>query len=258
MTFCFAVLFALGCGRGTHPSVPPDAQLLSLSEQLLLLVRIEEDTDSIAQLLENLPFSALLEGLSDDRARMTFWINIYNAWYQILAKRQDIDRSEIFSKKYIPVAGTTLSLDDIEHGILRRYRWKYGLGYLPKPFTPKHIRKLSVSEPDCRIHFALNCGAKSCPPISFYTYDTLEEDLEFATVSFLTAETEIDDAARVVYTSSILQWYKGDFGGKKGIIALLSQYLERDLRGYAIHYKAYDWSDDLMNFSEDPFDNKED
>lgn len=41
-----------------------------------------------------------------------------------------------------------------------------------------------VEEVDKRIHFALNCGAKSCPPIKLFTPDTLEEGLQSAAAAF--------------------------------------------------------------------------
>ena len=66
--------------------------------------------------------------------------------------------------------GLVLSLDEIEHGILRCDR--------PHPATGKRLLAqgrtdldptvLSVGQFDCRIHFALNCGARSCPAVRFY------------------------------------------------------------------------------------------
>ncbi len=230
----------------------PDHHLLFLSEELLLSVRTESPTDSLEAVFAGMSFAELRDGLSDDKARNVFWINLYNAWYQILALRDDVDKDNIFTAKLIPVAGETFSLDAIEHGILRRHRWKYGLGFLPRPFTPRAVRQLSVQQLDYRIHFALNCGARSCPPIAFYSYDSIDEQLDLAARAFLSSETEIDDAAREVHTSRILQWFIGDFGGKRGVREVLAKYLDRDLQGFAIHYKEYDWGEDLMNFvSED-------
>jgi hypothetical protein len=190
----------------------------------------------------------LISDLSNDAARKTFWINLYNAYYQVLAIREKKTNPGIYKEKLIPVAGHSFSLDDIEHGILRKYRWKYSMGYLPQFLPPKLIKRLAVSKIDYRIHFTLNCGAKSCPPIAFYEYEKLEPQLEVAMKSFLGSETDIDTIKKVVFTSKILQWFKGDFGGSKGIRSLLSKVLNRDFAGYSIKFKNYDWSALLKNY----------
>ena len=123
------------------------------------------------------------------------------------------------------------------------------MGYLPQLFPSKLIKQLSVSKIDYRIHFALNCGAKSCPPIAFYKYEKLEQQLPIATKSFLHSETGVDTVKKVVYTSKILQWFKGDFGGKEGIRSLLSKVLNQDFTGYEIQFKDYDWSAHLKNYT---------
>ena len=73
--------------------------------------------------------------------------------------------------------GLILSLDDIEHGILRRYRQKYSLGYLPQFWVNNTIKKLAVHEMDNRIHCALSCGAVSCPAIAFYDAENIDAQL---------------------------------------------------------------------------------
>jgi len=70
-----------------------------------------------------------------------------------------------------------------------------------------------------------------------------------AATLFLTSETEIDETKKVVKTNMILYWYKGDFGGTKGIRTILSNYLGKDISGYAIQFKKYDWSTHLKNFT---------
>ena len=123
------------------------------------------------------------------------------------------------------------------------------MGYLPQFLPSKLIKRLAVSKIDYRIHFTLNCGAKSCPPIAFYEYEKLESQLQKATKSFLSSDTDIDTMNKKVYVSKILQWFKGDFGGKKGIRSLISKVLGRDFAGYAIQFKEYDWSAHLKNYS---------
>ena len=233
----------------TASAAPPDQNILHLSEKLLYSVKTEAATDSLETALASLKMDDVITGLSNDTARKTFWINIYNAWYQILFIREKKTKPKIFTDKSILIAGHSFSLDDIEHGILRKYRWKYSMGYLPQLFPSKLIKQLSVSKIDYRIHFALNCGAKSCPPIAFYKYEKLEQQLPIATKSFLHSETGVDTVKKVVYTSKILQWFKGDFGGKEGIRSLLSKVLNQDFTGYEIQFKEYDWSAYLKNYS---------
>jgi hypothetical protein len=55
----------------------------------------------------------------------------------------------------------------------------------------------------------------------------------------------------VVYTSKILSWYRGDFRKTGGVRSFLSNILQKDLSGYKIKYKEYDWSLQLNNYGED-------
>lgn len=233
----------------TTSEAPPDQTILKLSEKLLYAVKTESATDSLEKVLASLNMDNLITGLSNDAARKTFWINIYNSYYQLLAIREKKTNPRIYKEKLIPVAGHSFSLDDIEHGILRKYRWKYSMGYLPQFLPSKLIKRLAVSGIDYRIHFTLNCGAKSCPPIAFYEYEKLKPQLETATKSFLRSETEVDTIKKVVTTSKILQWFKGDFGGKKGIHSLLSKIFDQDFSDYTIKFKDYNWDAQLKNYS---------
>jgi len=232
----------------TTSAATPDQTILKLSEKLLYAVKTESSTDSLEKELASLNMDNLITGLSNDAARKTFWINIYNSYYQVLAIREKKTSPGIYKEKLIPVAGYSFSLDDIEHGILRKYRWKYSMGYLPQFLPSKLIKRLAVSKIDYRIHFSLNCGAKSCPPIAFYEYEKLEPQLEVATRSFLRSETDIDTIKKVISTSKILEWFKGDFGGKKKILSLLSSVFNQDFSGYSIKFKDYDWSALLKNY----------
>jgi len=232
----------------TIAGAPPSLKILLLSEELLFGVKTESNTDSIEKALSNLQPSDLIQGLSEDNAKKAFWINIYNSWYQILATRYKKTNPSIFTQKNIPIAGHTFSLDDIEHGILRKYRWKLSMGYLPQFFPSKLIKQLAVTTIDYRIHFALNCGATSCPPIAFYKYENLETQLDIATNSFLSGETNIDSIKKEITTSKILYWFKGDFHGTKGILSLLSKILKNDFSGYTLLFKKYNWNTHLRNW----------
>jgi hypothetical protein len=138
----------------------------------------------------------------------------------------------------------------VEHGILRRYRYKFSLGYLPNLFASKFIKTNAVDKLDYRIHFALNCGAQSCPPIAFYKVDNLDMQLDVATQSHLEGESEFDDEHKSMSTTALFKWFYADFGGKQGIRNIYSEQLDKDISNYKIKYKTYSWEEDLANFSE--------
>ena len=226
----------------------PDRKLIELSGKLLLQVKKDEPVDSLCDVLAKLKTEDLMTGLPNDDSRKTFWINIYNAYFQILATKEKKTRPAIFKEKLITIGGIRLSLDQIEHGILRRYRSKLSLGYLPQFFPGKIIKQLAVSKIDYRIHFALNCGATSCPPIAFYDYGKIDKQLSIAASSFLKTDTQVDTLKKQVIVSKILQWFKADFGGNKGIKEILQKYLEQDFSEYSLKFKDYDWTQKMKNF----------
>ena len=222
--------------------------LNKLSEALLLKVKMKENTAKIQLEIENTNSQNILSHLSNDDKKKAFWINIYNAYYQILRTEKNITKPDIYKKKLFSIAGTLLSLDDVEHGILRRYRYKYSLGFFANLFPPKYIKKNAVNKLDYRIHFALNCGAKSCPPIAFYTPEKINEQLNMATQSFLEGETEFNDPKKTIHTTALFKWFYADFGREKGIKEIFKTQLYKDISDYKINYKEYSWEDDLSNF----------
>jgi len=226
--------------------------ILQLSEKLILQLKMENPFQDIVDNLAELPVDSL-RSLNDDNKKKAFWINLYNAYFLILRKHLQFQKSEIYTSKLITIASQKVSLDDIEHGILRRYRIKKSLGYLPNIFAPSWIKKLAVAKIDYRIHFALNCGAVSCPPIAFYNSERVEHQLEMATYSFLEGETKIDEENKIISISKLFLWYKGDFGGDSGIRKIIKQYLKIESKGYTLIYSPYNWEEDLFNFSEKTF-----
>lgn len=223
--------------------------LVSLSGKLLLNVKLNVDTHQEELKLKNVSLAQLQNELKTDDAKKTFWINIYNAYFQILSKRLKVQSKIIFNKKEVIIAQTRFSLDDIEHGILRKYRCKWSFGYLPNPFISLLIRNLAVQKLDYRIHFALNCGAKSCPPIAFYTVEKLDKQLNDAMHSFIVSETAIDMHNKTIATSKLLHWYRADFGGTLGIKKILQQVLELQLNTYKLSFNEYSWETHLENYS---------
>jgi len=138
-----------------------------------------------------------------------------------------------------------------EHGILRRYRYKYSLGYFSNLFASKFVKKHAVEKLDYRIHFALNCGAESCPPIAFYNVKDIDEQLTKATQEFLEVESDFDDQKKIVFTTALFKWFYADFGGNNGVKKIYKEQLNRDISNYKIKFKKYSWEDNLNNFVPD-------
>jgi Protein of unknown function, DUF547 len=139
--------------------------------------------------LTNYPAEDLL---ATDAAKVVFFVNLYNtltihAFAELGPPAENSLARLLFNSQasYI-VGGHRLSLSDIENGILRGNR---GVSMWPRPFgtTPESDPRvrLCVDVPEPRIHFVLNCGAASCPPIRFLTVDRLDAQLTLATSSFL-------------------------------------------------------------------------
>ena len=153
------------------------ANINHLSEQLLLAVKKEEPINHLIEEIAHLDQVILAEQLIDDFSKIACWVNFYNAFFQILRKEHQLNRPQVFTKKVILIAGKRISLDTIEHGILRRYRFKYSLGFFANPFTNTITKKWAVDHIDYRIHFALNCVAKSCPSIEYYKKEHIHQQL---------------------------------------------------------------------------------
>jgi hypothetical protein len=222
------------------------ADYIKISQDLLYAVKIDEPVDSFMQQLAKAEPLELKAQLKTDAERKAFWLNIYNAYTQTGLKENSgtyKKRSKFFSKKFISVAGKKISLDLVEHGILRRSKAKYSLGHFNKLFKSKFEKKFRVDTLDYRIHFALNCGAKSCPPIAFYKPGQIDKQLDLATKAYLKNEVLFNGKKLIVEVPVIFSWFRGDFGGKKGIIRLLRQHnLLPDNVTPGIKWKKYDWT----------------
>ncbi|XP_030642057.1 uncharacterized protein zgc:152951 [Chanos chanos] len=151
--------------------------------------------------------------------KLAFFINIYNALVihgnlRIGFPKNVWQRYRFFNYVSYMIGGEVFTLQDIENGVLRGNR--KGVAQLLRPFS-KSDPRLQVALPDAEplIHFALNCGAKSCPPIKTYTPEGIDGQLRTAAEAFL----ENDDGCMVdtekgeVKLSQIFKWYKADFGG---------------------------------------------
>jgi hypothetical protein len=162
-------------------------------------------------------------------ARLAFWINVYNALalHAIVALKIRRSVHEVplfFSRVSYRVGGFLLSLDDIEHGILRGNRRR---PFPPlRPFGRLDPRgALALGQVDPRIHFALNCGAESCPPVGVYRARAIDQQLDLAAKNFVNQAVTVDGAGRLV-CSKIFRWYRADFEGAGGLVPFLLRYLD--------------------------------
>jgi hypothetical protein len=174
---------------------------------------------------------------------LAFWLNLYNAGALALAgnARSRGEQSVLrvpgaFTSGWVEVAGETLSLHDIEHGKIRRFR-------------------------DPRIHGGLVCDTASCPTIRFEPYvgPKLDSQLDDQMRSFLASGgATIDKARRTLHVSRIFLWYGGDFtrpqkmptwlpAGRKRLVRVLARWFDAETREWQerekpkLSFHPYDW-----------------
>ncbi len=251
-------------GTSTPPATPgalpdhaPFTRILRevVRGPLVDYARLARDRGALDRYLEALGDTDLADLEAAPRNdQLAFWINAYNAcMLRIVIDHYPIQRQrvglfqrariavagypensvwqirDVFSRRHCRVAGASRSQDEIEHEIIRP----------------------TFQEP--RIHFAVNCAARSCPVLApeAYTGDRLETQLEQATRNFISTpahfrvETEGTPTLRL---NKVLDWYSEDFGGTEGLRAFFLPYLEgrhlelvRD-RSTRIAFFEYDWT----------------
>ena len=195
--------------------------------------------------------------------RVAFCANVYNA----LMVHATVDRARrgvpmpsttwerigFFGTTAYAVGGRRYALDDLEHGVLRANR-KSPAALWPR-FSKGDPRLASCLEaPEPRVHFALVCGARGCPPIKTYRADHLDADLDAAARGFLQGGgLEFGPGVNDVRLSSILKWYRADFGSTDDeVLDRLSPYLDDQARerlaairsagSLSLSYLDYDWT----------------
>ncbi len=224
----------------------------SLSADFIYAAKTGNETSKLVEQLKNINFDSLVAGLSTDDNRKAFWINIYNGYTQLVLKKDPgkyTNRRAFFKAKQINIAGKILSLEEIEHDFLRRSKVKWSLGYLNKFFPGKLERQLRVDKLDYRIHFALNCGAKSCPPIAFYDPATINTQLDMATRAYLTGDVVYNTEKNSLQLPAIMGWFRHDFEGKKNMLRLLKKYsIVAEDKYPSISFKKFNWNLYLSNY----------
>lgn len=223
-----------------------------LSQDFLRALKNGQSTEEFVNEYAIINQDSLASSLNTDEKKLSFWINTYNAFIQEKLKSNPAlykNRASFFEKPFINIGGQLVSFSDIEHGIIRRSQLMYFLGYLSNPFPGKWEKMFRVEKIDYRVHFALNCGAKSCPPIFICDDIFLNGQLEKATKSYLQDVSVVTD--KKIKTTSLFSWFRGDFGGLKNAKRILEEYnvissedLDKDFEF------AYYWTLELNNFVE--------
>ena len=162
-------------------------------------------------------------------ARLAFWINVYNALVlhgiiSLGVRRTVWEVWNFFGRASYRIGGFTFSADEIEHGILRGNRRRI----IPplRSFARRDPRlAMAITPVDPRIHFAITCGARSCPPIGVYRTAAIDQQLDLATRNFVNQEIALDSQGRII-CSKIFKWYRSDFDTTGGLTDFLLRYLD--------------------------------
>jgi hypothetical protein len=205
----------------------------------------------VARFLQEVDGVALASSATRE-ARLAFWINAYNALVaagvRALGLRHSVwDVPDFFHRIACRVDDAVFTADEIEHGVLRGNR-PGPLSTIP-PFNAGDSRRThSIVPMDPRIHFAISCGARSCPPVRFYDAARLDTQLDAATRSFMSREVTLEGDALVL--SEIFRWFQTDFDDAPGG---LHGFLARHVDNGPVHrallegnprrmvYRPYDW-----------------
>ncbi len=184
--------------------------------------------------------------------RLAFWVNTYNALVAdgitALGLRHSVwEVPDFFQRIGCRVGGLTFTADEIEHGVLRGNRPSPLSAAVP--FAEGDARRAwAIVPPAPRIHFALNCGARSCPPVRPYDAGQLDGQLDAATRAFVSAEVTLQE--NVLALPEIFKWFRPDFddhpGGLDGFLAaylddgaVRRALLEGNIAG--VVYRPWDW-----------------
>ncbi len=166
-----------------------------------------------------------------------YWINLYNSLtVKIVLDAYPVKSISKIHEGWLAfgpwddvhanVAGKELTLNNIEHGILRPI-WQ-----------------------DNRVHYALNCASLGCPNLAsqVYTATNMEILLKQAAKAYVNHSRGVQFKNNKLLLSNIYDWYQVDFGGTNiSLIKHLQKYANTDLAKLLLEYKnsidyAYDWN----------------
>ncbi len=208
-----------------------------LAQAFLLAVRDGSRTQPYRDALAAMDRVTLANELNTDAKKLAFWLNVYNAVAQLHLQPRDssgltlpglagglLADAALFNARACVVAGRALSLNAIEHGLLRRSRLWWSPWFGRKLRSSAFEKRFRVDRLDPRIHFALNCAAESCPPIRFYEASQIETQLDLATSAYLETTVRFDPGNQVLELPGIFYLFRSDFSGPKGMLLFLNRY----------------------------------
>lgn len=155
----------------------------------------------------------------------TYWINVYNAnIIKLLVENYPIKSinyiRDPFKMQFIDFDGEKISLDHIEHEILR-------------PMN------------DPRVHFALYSTAISSPELrnTAYSANSIDYDLDVATSNFINDTTKNTIGVATCQLSKIFEWYFADFIGPVNMVGFINKYSAIKINDNTkLEFKEYDWN----------------
>lgn len=168
----------------------------------------DDDRRKLDEYIDRL--TALDPGMLNRSEAKAYWINLYNALtVQLILRHYPVETIRDIHEGWFAfgpwddiittVSGQPLTLNDIEHRILRPL-WQ-----------------------DYRIHFAVNCASLGCPDLSPVPYEAshLDEQLDAAERRFLAQKKAVHREGDGWQLSSLFDWYAEDFGGRAGVTRLI-------------------------------------
>lgn len=182
-----------------------------------------DDVNALQGVVEGIAAAPASRVKSKDQ--LAFHLNAYNAWIlrNILAKYPTkgplAGEPLFFHGNRIVISGRKTSFDHFEQKVIRP----------------------TFKEP--RIHFALNCASRSCPPLRSEPYDPakLDAQLDEQTRLYVNSPLGVKPTAAGAALSKIFDWYKEDFGGDGGVLVFLKKYRSEKSDFKKISYQDYDW-----------------
>jgi hypothetical protein len=235
------------------------------SDGLVAYDEVERDVDFTAFEESTCELQRVELKTMSETDKLAFCLNVYNlmikhAFAQVGRPESSMKREFFFSNISYNIGGEVYSLNDVENGILRGNKKPAGF-HIYRPFGSGDARLAHIMEdPDPRLHFALNCGAKSCPPVKKYTKEAVFEELRVVAIAFCMSDenVQVNVQKSEVRISKLFHWYLYDFAkSEKHLLTeiipqwLVGEKLQNWLlvinRGkYKVKKNKYDWTTDAV------------
>ncbi len=194
----FLVVSIGALAQSTSPAV-------RYSELILFALRDKQPTDALLHDIKTYNWKELQEELTNDNLRKAFWINMYNAYVQVLlSQKKGITQvpASFYNEKKVLIAGKAFSLAAIENILLQK-------------------GKEGLDSSDYRIHLVLNKGTVNSPAIVVFDSENIAELLPVAVYHYLKSSVHMDEDGLEAEVPMVFKQYRREFGGSKNIIDIL-------------------------------------